>query len=61
MSGVGGTALSKLQAAVREFQAREERRVDIKGLRAGIDALKDELATYSSPHVERAGDIEAEE
>jgi len=36
--------LSKLQAAVREFQAREER-VDISGLRQVIDALEGEFAT----------------
>src|SRR6267143_3016988 len=45
MSGEGGTPLSNLQEAVREFQAREDRRVDLKGLRAGIDALEGEFAT----------------
>src|SRR6266478_4173476 len=45
MSGEGGTPLSKLQAAVREFQARDERRVDPQGLRAVIDALEGEFAT----------------
>jgi Domain of unknown function (DUF222)/HNH endonuclease len=44
MLGEGGTALSKLQAAVREFQAREERRADPKGLRGVIDALEGEFA-----------------
>jgi hypothetical protein len=44
MLGEGGTPLSKLQVAVREFQAREDRRVDAKGLRAVIDALEGEFA-----------------
>jgi hypothetical protein len=44
MAGEGGTPLSKLLAAIREFQARDERRVDAKGLRAGIDALEMEFA-----------------
>jgi hypothetical protein len=44
MSGEGGTPLSKLQAALREFRAREDRRVDLKGLRACIDALEAEFA-----------------
>jgi hypothetical protein len=43
MSGVGGTALSKLQAAVREFQAREDRHVDNKELRSVIDSLEGEF------------------
>ncbi|HYT11834.1 MAG TPA: DUF222 domain-containing protein, partial [Candidatus Nitrosopolaris sp.] len=42
--GEGGTPLSRLQAAVREFQAREERRVDPKTLRGVIDALEGEFA-----------------
>src|SRR3989441_9358378 len=45
MVGEGGTPLSKLQAAVREFQVRDDRRVDPKGLRAVIDALEGEFAT----------------
>ena len=45
MVGKGGTALSELEAAVREFQAREERRVDPKRLRAVIDALESEFST----------------
>src|ERR1700694_1709326 len=45
MSGEGGTALSKLQAAVREFQARDGRQVDSKELRAVIDALEGEFCT----------------
>src|SRR5260370_32422924 len=44
MQGEGGTALSRLLAAIREFQARDDRRVDLKGLRAGIDALEAEFA-----------------
>src|SRR5216683_598108 len=40
----GGTPLSTLQAAVRGFQAREERRVDLKSLRVVIDALECEFA-----------------
>ncbi len=44
MLGEGGTPLSTLQAAVRGFQAREERRVDLKGLRVVIDALECEFA-----------------
>jgi hypothetical protein len=44
MLGEGGTPLSKLLEAIREFQAREDRRVDLKGLRAVIDGLNDELA-----------------
>jgi hypothetical protein len=39
MSGEGGTPLGKLQAAVRELQASEER-VDNKELRVVIDALE---------------------
>jgi hypothetical protein len=42
MLGEGGSALSKLEAAVREFQAREDRRVDPKRLRAVIDGLEGE-------------------
>jgi hypothetical protein len=44
MSEEGGTALSELLAAIRKFQDREDRRVDIKGLRSGIDALEGEAA-----------------
>jgi hypothetical protein len=44
MLGEGGTDLQKLQAAVREFQDREERRVDPRDLRAVIDALEVEFA-----------------
>ena len=44
MLGEGGTPLERLQAAVREFQAREGRRVDAHGLRSVIDALEGEFA-----------------
>src|SRR3982075_1978367 len=44
MLGEGGTALSRLQAAVREFQAREELPVDNQELRAVIDALEGEFS-----------------
>jgi Domain of unknown function (DUF222)/HNH endonuclease len=45
MLGEGGTPLSKLQKAVREFQARDDRRVDPKGLRSVIDALEGEFSS----------------
>ena len=44
MSGEGGTPLAKLRAAVREFQAREERRVDPTELRVVIDTLEGEFS-----------------
>ncbi len=44
MVGEGGAPLSELQAAVRMFQARGDRRVDPKGLRSVIDALEGEFA-----------------
>ena len=40
MLGEGGTALSKLQAAVCEYQACEDRELDPKGLRTVIDSLE---------------------
>jgi hypothetical protein len=43
MLGEGGIALSKLEHAIREFQAREDRRVDLKVLREVIDELKCDL------------------
>src|SRR5229473_2391485 len=55
MAGEGGTPLSKLLAAIHEFQARDERRVDAKGLRAGIDALEMEFASEVR-EVQRSGD-----
>src|SRR4030088_3247079 len=45
MSGEGGTALSKLEAAFREFQAREDRPVDNFRLRAVIDGLEGEFSS----------------
>jgi hypothetical protein len=50
MLGEGGTPLSKLLAAIREYQAREidPRDDDLKRLRDRIDALKAELAIYST-------------
>ena len=44
MLGEGGTTLAKLLEAIREFQAREDRRVDLKRLRVGIDALEGEFS-----------------
>src|SRR6202158_4216976 len=44
MSGEGGPPLSKLKAAIREFQAREERPVDSKEFRELIDALEGEFS-----------------
>src|SRR5712664_590271 len=55
MVGEGDTPLSKLLAAIHEFQARDERRVDAKGLRAGIDALEMEFAGEVR-EVQRSGD-----
>src|SRR5258708_40378474 len=55
MAREGVTPLSKLLAAIREFQARDERRVDAKGLRAGIDALEMEFASEVR-EVQRSGD-----
>jgi prolyl-tRNA editing enzyme YbaK/EbsC (Cys-tRNA(Pro) deacylase) len=45
MLGEGGTALAELEDAIRRFHAREDNRVDLKGLRKVIDVLKVELAT----------------
>lgn len=53
--GEGGTPLSKLLAAVREFQARDDRRVDPKGLRAVIDALECEVAAEARD-VQKSGE-----
>src|SRR5476649_514643 len=44
MLGEGGTALAELQKAVRQFQAREDRRIDFKDLRVVIDALEAEFS-----------------
>ena len=54
MLGEGGTALSKLEAAVREFQARDER-VDLKEFRAVIDALEGEFS-IEARMAQKAGD-----
>src|SRR2546427_1640896 len=56
MLGEGGTPLSRLQAAAREFhEAREERGVDLKGLRGVIDGLEAEFA-YDARVAQRSGD-----
>src|SRR4029077_8582173 len=55
MLGEGGTPLAKLQAAIREFQAREERRVDPKELRVAIDVLEGEFSA-SAREAQRAGE-----
>ena len=44
MSGVGGTPLFKLMAAIREFQACEDRPFDAKELRVAIDTARAEQA-----------------
>src|SRR5260370_464794 len=55
MLGEGGTPLAKLRAAVREFQAREERRVDPKEFRAVIDVLDGEFSA-NARECARAGE-----
>src|SRR6266446_1668995 len=56
MLGEGGTPLSRLQAAAREFQeAREERGVDLKGLRGVIDGLEAEFA-HDARVAQKSGD-----
>jgi hypothetical protein len=45
MLGEGGTPLEKLEAALREFQAREDRPVDNARLRAVIDGLEGEFSS----------------
>jgi hypothetical protein len=55
MLGEGGTPLSKLMTAIREFQAREDRQVDIKELRSGIDALESEFCA-SARDAQKAGE-----
>jgi hypothetical protein len=52
MLGEGGSGLEKFEAAYREFQAREDRRVDHKRLRAIIDGLEGESAAEA-----RAGQV----
>src|SRR5260370_9085948 len=55
MLGEGATPLAKLRAAVREFQAREERRVDPKEFRAVIDVLDGEFSA-NARECARAGE-----
>jgi hypothetical protein len=45
MLGEGGTALSRLSAAIREFQADDTRDLDLRGLRAAIDSLEGTFST----------------
>jgi Domain of unknown function (DUF222)/HNH endonuclease len=40
MLGEGGSALAKLNVAIREFQADQDRELDPRGLRAAIDSLE---------------------
>src|SRR5260370_12248454 len=54
MQGEGGTALSNLAAAVREFRARDER-VDVKELRGVIDGLEGEFS-IEARLAQKAGD-----
>src|SRR5258707_8656413 len=54
MQGEGGTPLSNLAAAVREFRARDER-VDLKEFRAVIDELEGEFS-LEARQAQRAGD-----
>jgi hypothetical protein len=44
MLGEGGTPLEALKAAVSQFQAQNDHRVDLKELRAVIDALEGEFS-----------------
>src|SRR3977135_2399764 len=43
MLGEGGTPLSKLMSAIREFAACEDRPINNEGLRVAIDALEGEF------------------
>src|SRR3982074_336545 len=54
MLGEGGTALSKLQTAIREFLARDERDVDLKEYRAVIDSLDGDFSSVARDK-QRAG------
>src|SRR3979490_2129200 len=54
MLGEGGTPLSKLQTAIREFWAREERDVDLTEYRALIDSLDGDFASVARDK-QRAG------
>src|SRR5712691_11171992 len=55
MLGEGGTPLSELRAAVRKFRSREERRLDLKELRAVIDELEGEFSAEARD-AQKAGD-----
>ena len=55
MLGEGGTPLSKLKAAIREFQAREDRPVDNAELRQLIDALECEFS-MNARNSQRSGE-----
>jgi Domain of unknown function (DUF222)/HNH endonuclease len=55
MLGEGGTSLSKLQAAVREFVAREDSHVDSKDLRVVIDTLEGEFSK-NARHSQQVGE-----
>jgi hypothetical protein len=55
MLGEGGTPLAKLQAAIREFVARDERAVDLKEYRAAIDCLDGDFST-SARDAQKAGE-----
>jgi hypothetical protein len=55
MSGEGATALSKLQAAVREFVAREDRQVDLADYRDVIDGLEGDFST-TAREAQKAGE-----
>src|SRR3982074_3164212 len=54
MLGEGGTALSQLRAAVRDFLAREERDVDLSEYRALIDSLDGDCSSVAREQ-QRAG------
>ena len=45
MLGEGGTDLSDLESAVRDFLGRDDRSVDLKRLRAVIDSLEGDFAS----------------
>jgi len=55
MLGEGGTPLAELQAAIRRFQAREQRRVDPKEFRVAIDVLEGEFSA-NAQECKRAGE-----
>src|SRR5712691_10870455 len=55
MLGEGGRPLSELGAAVRKFRSRDERRVDLKALRAVIDELEGEFSAEARD-AQKAGD-----